>query len=78
MIPRDTSAKAYAAQIEAYRRMSPGQSIEIALELSDIMRGLALTQIREAHPEWSSRQVHLQLVREIYPDLKLPNADAAV
>jgi hypothetical protein len=78
MIPRDTSAKAHAAQIEAYRRMTEGESIEIALELSDMVRGLALDSIRAAHPEWTDRQVHLQVVREIYPELNLPDANSSV
>jgi hypothetical protein len=75
MIPRDTSEKAHAVQLEVYRRMSEGESIAVALELSDMVRGLALDRIREAHPDWSDRQIHLQLVREIYPELKLPDAD---
>jgi hypothetical protein len=78
MIPRDTSAKAHAAQMEVYRRMTEGESIAIALELSDMVRGLALDRIREAHPSWSDRQIHLQLVREIYPELKLPDAEPSV
>jgi hypothetical protein len=58
--------------------MSEGQSIETALELSAMVRRLALDRIREAHPDWPDPQVHLQLVREIYLELKLPDANAAV
>jgi hypothetical protein len=42
------------------------------------VRRLALDRIREAHPDWPDPQVHLQLVREIYLELKLPDANAAV
>jgi hypothetical protein len=78
MIPRDTSPKAYAAQLEAYRRMTPDESIQIAMELSDTVRGLALDRLRKAHPDWSDRQLYLQLVREIYPELELPDAESSI
>jgi hypothetical protein len=48
---RDTSAEAEEVRLEAIRRMPPVQRLAQALALSETMRALALTRLREPHPD---------------------------
>jgi len=45
------------------RRMTGRQRIQIAAEMSDVVRDLALAGIRARHPEWSNEQRLRELVR---------------
>lgn len=65
VIPRDTSATARAAQIAALRRLTPPDRVALALELSDEVRELVASGVRERHPEYSRRQVD-DAVRRIF------------
>jgi len=68
MHARDTTAEAAAAQLAVYRRMTPAQRGEIALEMSEAARELAKTGIRMRHPDYSETEVRYALFRLLYGD----------
>ena len=47
----DTTPDAEQVRLEAIRRMGPAQRLAQALELSEFVRGLALTRLRELYPQ---------------------------
>ena len=58
----DTSAAALERQREAFRRMTPGQRLAAAAEMSDEIRAVAESGIRRRHPGWSDDEVREALV----------------
>lgn len=62
----DTTAEAAAAQIAALRRLSPGERVRIALEMSQIAHDLALDGLRRWHPEWSLERARRELARQTW------------
>jgi hypothetical protein len=68
MRPQDTSAEAHEVQLGIYRAMSPERRVEIALELSDGIRKVAIDGIRHRHPEYSDGEVRRAVVALIYGD----------
>ena len=54
----DTTPAAEYAQLDAIRRLEPIQRLMQALDLSDSIRALALSRLRELHPD----RTELQLV----------------
>ena len=63
MAPADTSPDAHDAQIEAYRRMTGTQRVQIAFRLNQLTRQAAMAGIRNRHPEYDDEQVFLALAR---------------
>ena len=63
VIPRDTAPEAAAAQIEAYRRMTPEARLRAALELTEMSRRLVADGIRARHPEYTPEQVRFAMLR---------------
>jgi hypothetical protein len=59
--PIDTSVDAFERQLEAFRRMTPERRVELAAEMSDDIRALAMSGIRSRHPEYDSDQVEAAL-----------------
>ena len=53
----DTSAEAHAAQLKAWRRMTPEERIAIAAEMSDALRRLVEAGVRSRHPDHAEPQV---------------------
>ena len=53
----DTSVDAHVAQMAVYRRMTGGQRMALALELSETVRTIARAGIRARHPEYSEQDV---------------------
>jgi hypothetical protein len=66
--PLDTSPDALAYQAEAYRRMDGATRAEIAARMSEDARGMAVTAIRDRHPEYSEEEARLALYRFLYGD----------
>ena len=66
MRPRDTSAEAHEIQLEIYRAMAPERRVEVAFELSDSIRQVAVDGIRQRHPEYSDGEVRRAVVALIY------------
>jgi hypothetical protein len=50
-------------QIEAYRRMTPQQRLQIAFDLYELSRTLVRQGVRHQHPDWSDRQVEEEVLR---------------
>lgn len=63
MRARDTSVEADAVQIDAYRRMTPGARLRVALELTELSRRLVSAGVRRRHPEYSDEEVRLAAIR---------------
>jgi hypothetical protein len=70
----DTSPEIEAMQLEIRRKMSPTQRWQIALELSDLCLELRKAGLRRDHPEWSERQIILELFRRQFLPEPLPSS----
>jgi hypothetical protein len=57
MIPKDTTAEAWARQIDDLRAMGPQARLRLAATASDEVRVLARAGIRRRHPDWSDLQI---------------------
>lgn len=68
----DTSPEAAAVQFSIYRRMTDLQRLQIAIEMSNLVREIALTRLRSEHPDWADWQLKLELVRYAFGDQPLP------
>lgn len=66
MRERDTTAEASQAQIAALRRLSPGEKVRIAMELSQAAHDLAIEGLRRWHPEWSLGRARRELARRTW------------
>jgi len=77
ILSRDTSADVERLQIEAWRRMSSLEKAVIMSQATSDALTLALSGIRQRHPDASERECFLRLaalqlgptlVRQVYPD----------
>lgn len=50
-------------QIEAYRRMTPQQRLQISFDLYALTRTLVRQGIKHQHPAWDERQVEEEVLR---------------
>jgi hypothetical protein len=65
-MPFDTSPEAEAIQLEVFRRMTPAQRIEMALEMSESIRNVSLSGLRQRHPELNEQELRRELLRLMY------------
>jgi Rv0078B-related antitoxin len=72
MAMTDTSPEIEALQLQIRRSMTPGQRLRVALEISDCCRELRKSGIRRDHPDWSERQVMIELFRLAFLPDPLP------
>jgi hypothetical protein len=63
---RDTTPEAKAVQIAAYRRQTPGQRLQRAIELSDFTHQLALAGLKMRHPACSDDEANRLLAEVLY------------
>ena len=68
MTPRDTDRAAAAAQIAAWRALTPAQRVELAARMADEARDLVRGGIRTRHPGYSADEVERALLRILYGD----------
>jgi hypothetical protein len=73
----DTSPTAEAIQARIFQRMTGAQRLARALEMCDTVRELALARLRQAHPDWTDRELHRELLRYAFlssdgPPIELP------
>jgi hypothetical protein len=68
----DTTPEAAAIQAEIFRRMTPEQRVQIALEMSEAMRNVSLAGLRSRRPELSESELRLELMRLMYGFLPKP------
>ncbi|HYV38717.1 MAG TPA: hypothetical protein VE988_23735 [Gemmataceae bacterium] len=62
-VPAVTTREAALVQLEIYRRMPPGRTLKMAMEMSDFMRDIAAAGVRRRHPEYDEQQVKMALIR---------------
>jgi hypothetical protein len=67
---RDTDPAVRRRQLEAYRRMTPQQRVELAFQMSEDLRAISLAGIRARHPELDEAAVAEELVRILHPELR--------
>ena len=65
--PLDTSAAAYARQVELFRAMSPEDRLRLAESMSVEVCSLAAAGIRHRHPEYSAEDVDAALAELLLP-----------
>jgi hypothetical protein len=65
-VPRDTSTEAYAAQVERLRQAGPEARVEMAADMSDAVRELAVAAIRRREPDLDTSQVARALVERLH------------
>jgi len=68
VIDRDTSPESHAVQLEVYARMGPQRRVELAFELSERMRELAVEGIRARSPGLSLAEARRILWRKLLGD----------
>jgi hypothetical protein len=73
MRPSDTNADVQAAQDASWRRMSPAQRLDLALEMSNDLRALTRARLRREHPEWTDRELQIELFRLAFLPGPLPS-----
>lgn len=64
MTLRDTTPEAERVYLAAQQRLSPGQRIERAFELTEILHLAALDVLQRQHPEWSAAVCRSELRRQ--------------
>jgi hypothetical protein len=69
----DTSPNIKAMQIEIRRSMSATKRLQIACELSDLAREFRKAGIKRNHPDWSEREVIIELLRLAFLPKPLPS-----
>lgn len=69
----DTSPKVEAMQLEALRSMTGGQRVMLGSEMSLFSREVMKAGIRREHPDWSERQVKLEVLRLLFFPKPLPS-----
>jgi hypothetical protein len=70
----DTSLEILNMQREIYRRMTPGERLLMASELSELARGLALANLRAENPGIDERGAITLWVRRLHGvDLSSPD-----
>ena len=55
----------HPVQIEAYRKMSPAEKLNLAMELRDVAWALKRAHLRSLHPDWSDKKLE-EATREIF------------
>ena len=68
----DTSPKIEVMQLEIRCNMTGSQRLRIALEMSCFARELRKAGIRRDHPDWTERQVMIELFRLAFLPEPLP------
>jgi hypothetical protein len=68
LLAPDTTGDIEQRQIEAWRAMTPGQKLQLALQMTATVRQLALAGIRQRYPSASPREEFLRLARVILGD----------
>ncbi|HEY5922959.1 MAG TPA: hypothetical protein VIV11_14870 [Kofleriaceae bacterium] len=68
MNARDTHPDAAAVQAAVLRRMTPGQRVELGIQMSEDAREVVLAGIRSRHPEYDETQARYALFRLLLGD----------
>ena len=68
----DTTPEAERVQIEILRRMSEGERLRMALEMSQAARDTILSRIRAENPGWTDWEAKRELLRITFLPHPLP------
>jgi hypothetical protein len=68
----DTTPEIEAMQLQIRRSMTPEQRLLVAFEISDVCRAFRKAGIRREHPDWSEREVMIELFRRAFLPAPLP------
>jgi len=64
----DTSKEARRVQVEIFRRMTPEERLQKALEQSEISRELLAQGVRHRHPHYTEQEVRMAVIRLQLPE----------
>jgi len=62
----DTSADAATFQSDGYRRLTAGERMQIAMDLSDAARATTLAGIRRRHPDYTDDEIGRAFLLLVY------------
>jgi hypothetical protein len=68
----DTSPEIREMQFRILRKMSEEERSRLACEMTEFAREVMKAGIRRDHPDWTTRQVHLELLRRALWPQPLP------
>ena len=68
----DTAPDAAEVQLRVLRGLSGAERVDIAYDLSMMLRDVAAARVRQQHPDWSESDVVRQLLREAFPHESFP------
>lgn len=68
MRPHDTDPAAHREQLAVYARMTPSRRIELAFELAERARRIAIAGIRAHHPDLTAEAARQVLLRKLLGD----------
>lgn len=68
----DTRDIARQLQDDAISRMTGAERLQLSCEMSDLTRELALTRIRQDHPDWDPDRQVAEFVRVTVPANSVP------
>jgi len=63
MALRDTSPEVELRQVEIWRKMGAEKRLRLGFEISETLRNLTKSSIRQKHPDWSEEQVVREVIR---------------
>jgi hypothetical protein len=66
MIPADTSSKAAAIQFGLLNALSGGDRLRIAMTMSDFVKRLKLSALRNEHPEIAESELKKSILRSCF------------
>jgi hypothetical protein len=62
----DTSPRISEAQLRLYREIGEAGRARIAVEMSDLLRDLAIAGVRDRHPDYDDEQVSTEVLAVFY------------
>ena len=65
-MPSDTHPKIAEMRREMFRRMTKEQRLQMAIEMSESMRNVALDGVRLRHPDFTPEEQKRELLRVMY------------
>lgn len=80
IVPKDTTIEAARIQFSIFRKMGMEGRARMALELSDELRSITESGVRQRHPDYDENMVRLAAIRiaigeelfhQAYPDVEI-------
>ncbi|TAK56059.1 MAG: hypothetical protein EPO24_11560 [Bacteroidetes bacterium] len=61
--PLDTTPEAYELQLQIFKKMTPEERLQQAIELTQTCRRLMATGVKMRHPDYNDEQTRLAVIR---------------